>query len=185
MWMFLQRAESHKSKEQKFWSTKLLKSVSYSYGKYQKVVLLLFNIIVNDLRNNTILHTLIFYNTSSSIKYILGCRNITSTSFTHATSAFQLSFGICKSYKYVFKWPYSHPKNISSMSSGREINPDQTGSAAVLWEGILSGKFVVSLISRLQSAPSDVVGWVRIYKAKQSADYHTVWKHNFEMFVLW
>lgn len=48
--------------------------------------------------------------------------------------------------------------NVSSIDSGGWINSDPTASATVPQEGILSGRFVVSLISRLQSSPSDVVG---------------------------
>lgn len=50
------------------------------------------------------------------------------------------------------------------------INSDPTVSVTAPWEGILSARFVVSLISGLQSSPSDVVGWGRISETLQSLE---------------
>lgn len=64
----------------------------------------------------------------------------------------------------------NEPANVSSIGSGGWINSDPTASATVPQEAILSGRFAVSLISRLQSSPSDVVGWGRISETRQSLD---------------
>lgn len=50
------------------------------------------------------------------------------------------------------------------------INSDPTESAAAPRDRILSGWFVVSLISTLLSSPSDVVGWGRISETPQCVE---------------
>lgn len=60
--------------------------------------------------------------------------------------------------------------NVFSMDSGKWINNAPTVSGTAPQGGILSGRLVVLLISRLQSSPSDVVGWGRISETLTSVD---------------
>lgn len=60
--------------------------------------------------------------------------------------------------------------DVLNTDSSAWINSGPTVSATAAGEGILSARFVVSLISGLQSSPSDVVGCGRISETLQSLE---------------